>query len=702
MAKRKTKSAARKKTDATSKPAHDTTVEQAQTKKISAQSTTTEFTQSDLSDEPSQTTDAPKSASLAWRVFKFILLLVGTGLILALLAVIAYFGYEYLHTNKVYTGIYIAGQMTGGKTYSDAAAPVTDYFRQLEDHGLAFTYDGKTVTLPLKTDAEAIPLIEINVDETVQKAFGYGRGTDVWSNLDDKLDALIDGIDVPLQYTMQSETMMELLSSQFDDATTPYQNAALTLDDSGVLVVTPHTDGTSFHWETIMQRVENDLNTLAPLEYELSLESDPAPVTTAMAKAALTDAQPILDLAPLTLTYEDDSFTIAQEELAGWLTLTDEGDPTARVARVTLDEAAVRTSLDPIAAEINIPVKEGRFSLDIVSDEVKLTQFEQGQDGLEVELEKTVSAITEALLNQKTNTIALVVEVAHPRATPDSLDDLGIKELLGTGETSFAGSPTNRIGNIRRGADLLNGLLIAPGETFSLLSILKPFDAANGWLPELVIKGNKLEKELGGGLCQVGSTAFRAAMMSGQEIVERRNHSWAVSYYNYNGKAGVDATIYDPSPDFKFKNTTDHYMLWRTRIEGYNIYFELWGTSDGRKGYFTEPVNYGYVSPGPTEEVVDESLAPGTRNCAQHAYTGVSASFDYIIDWPDGTQTVENYTSVYKAQAARCLVGPEAEVEEPATETEDTTTEETVTEDTTTEDTTDTNTNKGKKKNKTN
>lgn len=683
MAKRKTKSATRKKTAVTSPPVP------------------TEVAPSSLSTDPSQSTDSPKPTGPVWRVLKFVLALIGVGSVMALLAVIAYLSYEYIHTDKIYSGIDIADQISGGKTYSEAAAPVIDYQSQLEATGLTLSYNEKTVTLPIKTDAEAIPLIEIDVDETVQKAFAYGRGPNTWSNLDDKLDALIDGIAVPLQYTMQTETMIELLSAQFDDATTPYQNAALALNDSGTLVVTPHADGTSFHWETVMQQIEDDLNTLTPLEYQLRLEPDAAPVTTAMAETALADARGILNLAPLTLTYEDDSFTIAVEELADWLILADDGEA---VARVALDEAAIRASLDPIAAEINIPVKEGRFSLDIINNEVKLTQFEEGQDGLEIELEKTIAAITEALLTQKTNTIALVVEVAHPRATPDSLDDLGIKELLGTGETSFAGSPTNRIGNIRRGADLLNGLLVAPGETFSLLSVLKPFDAANGWLPELVIKGNKLEKELGGGLCQVGSTAFRAAMMSGQEIVERRSHSWAVSYYNYNGKAGVDATIYDPSPDFKFKNSTDHYMLWRTRIEGYNLYFELWGTSDGRNGYFTEPANYGYVSPGPTEEVVDETLAPGTRNCAQHAYTGVSASFDYIIDWPDGTQTVENFTSVYKAQPARCLVGPEpdAETVDTVDATDNTTAEETVAEDTTDSGTTEnTNTSK-KRKNKDN
>lgn len=589
---------------------------------------------------------------------KVVLGVIGAAMIAGAASAIGFFGYEYAYTNNVYPGVTIGGQPAAGLEYVSASRIISNYKTQLEHDGLTFQYEETTFTLP--TVSDAVPLIDIHTDKTVQAAFGIGRTGSAQQHVWQKLTALVSGTNQPVLYDVATATIVDVLAAEFDSYTTPYQNASFDTSTDPITVVS-HSDGTKFNWPEVVSQIEGQIDVLEPVEITLELQADPAPVTTTDAEARVADAEAILDLAPLTLTYDDNTYAIERDELAGWLT-----------TELSLNEEAVRASLDPIAADINIPVKEGRFSLDIVNDEVELTQFEDGADGLEVTLDKTIAAINQAVVEERQATVELVVEVAQPKATPDSLDDLGIKELLGTGTTNFAGSPSNRIANIRRGADLVNGLLIAPGETFSLLDTLKPFDAANGWLPELVIKGNKLEKELGGGLCQIGSTSFRTAMMSGQEIVERRSHSWAVSYYNYNGKAGVDATIYDPAPDFKFKNTTDQYILWRTRIEGYDIYFELWGTDDGRNGYFTEPVNYGYVSPGPTEEVVDESLAPGTRNCAQHAYTGVSASFDYIIEWADGHSDTQNFTSVYKAQPARCLVGPEPEADtaEDTTDTE--------------------------------
>ncbi len=331
---------------------------------------------------------------------------------------------------------------------------------------------------------------------------------------------------------------------------------------------------------------------------------------------------------------------------------------------------AVDAYLDEIAGDIDVPVEEGRFSLDVIDDKVVLSQFAEGQNGLGVNVEATMEAIHDTVLVGKDSIVELVVEVVEPRATPDNLDDLGITELLGTGETDFSGSPANRIGNIRKGAEMLNGLLIAPGEEFSLVQALTPIDLAHGWLSELVIKGDKLEKEAGGGLCQIGSTVFRATMNSGLDVTDRRNHSWAISYYDYKGKAGVDATMYEPAPDYKFVNDTDNWILIRSIIEGGIIKFEFWGTSDGRKGSFTVPVNYGFVSSGPVEEVVDETKPVGYRKC-QHGYNGVSASFDYIIERPDGTEEVEEFNSTYKARAERCIVGPDPEPEEEIAESDE-------------------------------
>lgn len=628
--------------------------------------------------KPKSSTASPKKpkAKVKEQPKNFPIIILGVIGILVLGSIVGYFGFEYRYKDKVYPGVQLHGESLAGMTYSEVAAKITAYKDSLETTGLVYTYGDTTLTIDSAitvedNPAEVVPLVQIETDATAQAIFGIGRSKSSVDNLKAKLKSMLRPTEVDVRYTLDRATISAMLESEFAQYEVPYVNADVMFVEDNSISFTSHSDGQRFDWETILDDTEQHVAQLEPASVNLELVADPAPVLTSAAELYREELQTIIALVPLTLIYEDSTYEVTSADLHTWLTVTESG--------VDLDTEAVDTYLDTIAGEIDVPVKEGRFSLDIVDEVVQLTQFQNGENGLGVNVEKTTEQLREAILENHETTIPLVVEITEPRATPDNLDDLGIKELLGTGETSFAGSPANRRFNIQKGADLLNGLLIAPGEEFSLLSVLSPIDLAHGWLSELVIKGDKLEKEAGGGLCQIGSTVFRATLNSGLDVTERRNHSWAVSYYNYNGKAGVDATIYEPSPDYKFVNDTDHWVLIRSRIEGSYLYFDFWGTSDGRKGYFTEPVNYGYVSPGATEEEVDESLPPGTRNCVQHAYTGVSASFDYVIERPDGTKDIEPFTSTYRARPEKCIVGPpEEDTEETAEEDTDGTTDDDV------------------------
>lgn len=124
------------------------------------------------------------------------------------------------------------------------------------------------------------------------------------------------------------------------------------------------------------------------------------------------------------------------------------------------------------------------------------------------------------------------------------------------------------------------GKLLAPGEEFSFVDILGPVDGEHGYLPELVIKNNKTEAEFGGGICQVSTTVFRAAIYSGLEITARKNHAYPVQYYN---PQGMDATIYIPRPDLRFVNNTSGHLLIQAEIEETKLKFKFYGTNDGRK-----------------------------------------------------------------------------------------------------------------------
>lgn len=182
----------------------------------------------------------------------------------------------------------------------------------------------------------------------------------------------------------------------------------------------------------------------------------------------------------------------------------------------------------------------------------------------------------------------LPLETRSPKIRLSDLNNLGIKERIAVGQTDFSGSSAARINNIRVGASQYNGIILASGEEFSFNKYLGPVDAEHGFRPELVIKPEGATPEFGGGLCQVSTTAFRAAFFAGLPITARRNHSYAVKYYEWIADdlpraVGLDATIYAPYQDLKFVNDLPSSLLIWTRLEGKRLYFDFYGTSDDRE-----------------------------------------------------------------------------------------------------------------------
>src|SRR5690606_28740966 len=136
------------------------------------------------------------------------------------------------------------------------------------------------------------------------------------------------------------------------------------------------------------------------------------------------------------------------------------------------------------------------------------------------------------------------------------------------------------------------------------------------------------------GLCQIGSTAFRAALDTGLPITMRQNHSYRVPYYERDGGGnnigpGKDATNYDPLPDFRFKTDTGHYILITTAITGDKVTFTFWGTKDGRTAEQTRARVYNIVEPPPRKVILTTEIPPGTTKCTESAHVGSDASFTY-------------------------------------------------------------------------
>ena len=258
--------------------------------------------------------------------------------------------------------------------------------------------------------------------------------------------------------------------------------------------------------------------------------------------------------------------------------------------------------------------------------------------------------------NDKTISVHAIIKTTKPVVTEDNIATLGIVEQVGTATTSFSGSPENRKHNISVGAQALNGVIVKPGEEFSTLKNLGKIDQTSGYLPELVIKVNKTIPEYGGGLCQVSTTLFRATMNSGLKITERQNHRYRVGYYE--PPVGMDATIYEGSPDFKFVNNYANSVLIQSSVAGTKITFDIYGKNDGRRVELSTPSVYEVVNPPDSEYTNTDTLPEGTTKRIESAHPGASASFTYMVYKEDGsTLTKQTFVSKYVPWQAKYLRG---------------------------------------------
>ncbi len=255
------------------------------------------------------------------------------------------------------------------------------------------------------------------------------------------------------------------------------------------------------------------------------------------------------------------------------------------------------------------------------------------------------------------------IEAARPKTDVE----LGIIENLGTGYSDFSVSDFARNFNIRAALTKIDGLRIAPGETFSLLEHLSPFTKQNGYVKGLVIQGNEILPEIGGGMCQISTTLFRAAMNSGLEIVERTNHSLWLHWYDdqRSHTPGTDATIYDTNggkdTDFKFLNNTQDYIKIHIRVDkAGHLNIDLIGTKDGRKGMIYEPKILEELSvastTASTTNLTSSKLTPGKTFC-NGPFKGAKAVFTYGITDKDGNETLKKFYSYYKPQERICNMG---------------------------------------------
>ena len=238
--------------------------------------------------------------------------------------------------------------------------------------------------------------------------------------------------------------------------------------------------------------------------------------------------------------------------------------------------------------------------------------------------------------------------------------DWGFENLLAEGASLFANSPPERAHNIALAAHKLHGFVIPPGETFSFLETLGPITRDDGYQSSLVIFGDQTVPGVGGGVCQVSTTMFRAAFWAGLPITERNQHSYRVGYYERDGSPpGFDAAVYDPGVDLKFVNDSEHPILIQTHVDeaAMTLKFALHGRSIGRWVRMLPAVATNWVKHGPPlPDKLDPDLPMGQRLQVEWAVDGVYTEIQREVV-QDGNSRFDQFKSRYRPWQERWVVG---------------------------------------------
>lgn len=598
------------------------------------------------------------------------LIIVAT-VVVGLVAVFA--GYQTVFASRIYPNVYIGSVAVGGLTKEAATQKLQGVIDGLQSESISV--DGAEKVRLTAADLQ----LTYDVPASITSAYAVGREGTMAPRLWQRLRALFVRTKHTPTWNYDETTVQTVLTTKlFTPATDRVQEVTITASSDGTVTAKPGKAGMVLDEDLVVRDVRQrfaSLN-LAPLAYE-RFEFLPR-FTVDDAADAIAQAQAML-AAPLTLTYPDGTITLTVDQLAPWITAT-----TVVLANKQLVLAAA-VDTDAIAQAVKTRAFDD-INRDPSDAKVRFTDgrvevFQPSQQGLTVDVDASTSAVSAALMKRaqgtKTPSADLVVAVVEPSIDSTKLSDLGIKELIGRAATTYATSPANRKHNIATGAQKISGTILQDGDEFSAVKALGAVDASTGYLPELVINNNKLEKEYGGGLCQPITTLFRAVLDAGLPVTDRSNHSRRVSYYEQpstvqgvrinwnqayansgNSMVGYDATVYIPAPDLKFKNDTGHAILIQAVVTNNSqVTFELYGTNDGRAVSVSKASFTAIASTAGPQFDPDSTQPSGTMKEVEKPVPGAKTSFDYTVTYPDQHSVTQTFASYYRPIAGHYLVG---------------------------------------------
>lgn len=556
--------------------------------------------------------------------------------------------YAFHYSNRYLPKTVVGGVAIGGMTQSEAASALANRTQQYLDAPLTLTYQDKSWQLKpseLGTTVDATPALDQvwknqksgTSWEQLKKAFGAPLSTRY-------ADVSIVSLSADGMKALQDKVLSTIESAM--------QETSLTFSTREVAVV-PGKPGEKLHVAALEDAVAAAYAHPATITLELT-PANPE-VTPDMAAPAQARGTALLS-KPLTVQLSDQTFSVDPTTLASMLYTVVGRDGNGGATGLALTLSGKFTDLmHDWEGKVNKAPVNARLAADASGN---VTVAQDAVNGSQVDEVATITLVTNYLNGADTSgTVKGSYTTKQADVRRDNYASLGLTQLVGTNTTDYSGSPTNRVLNIKKGASSINQVFVKAGDTFSTLDTLGPIDTDHGYLNELVIKGNRTVPDAGGGLCQVSTTLFRAVLNAGLPIVERQNHAYRVSYYERGTGPGLDATIFEPAPDFKWKNDYASNLFVQSHIDGSKITFDIYGTKEGRVVAITPPTILETYPVGDPIYANTDTLPAGVTKQVEHPHDGAKTSVTYTVT-KNGQQTYsKTFISVYKAWPAQYLVG---------------------------------------------
>ncbi|MDZ7587349.1 MAG: VanW family protein [Patescibacteria group bacterium] len=524
--------------------------------------------------------------------------------------------YHLAYNNKIYPRVRINSLELSNLSLEAAESKLT----QLVPENL-----GK-IKLRFGNQEWLLNLAELNIRYepklTAQKIFLRGRSQGFWQDLKLKWHQWQKEAVLKMEVELDQEKLAEMMEMMMTGIVEEPILPTLSLNKVGKVDLEPGKNGRLVEKDQLMQALVEKIRSLDFSTVEIPVKLVKIEISAGDLIKAQDRAEKLKDKS-IILKQENFSRIVAKDELINLIGFSSDWD-----------EQKIATLSASLAISLNREAQNAIFQF----DGQKVVAFKPALNGMKVDEEMTNLLIKKGLENLDSaenieETILLAIQITQPKIGNEQVNDLGIKELIGKGESTFFHSIPGRIHNVALTAAKLNGVLVAPGEEFSFNRALGDVSAATGFKPAYIIKNGRTVLGDGGGVCQDSTTLFRALLDAGVNITERHAHAYRVTYYEQNEKPGFDATVYSPSVDLKFINDTPGYILIQATVDIANFYlkFELYGTSDGREVTISNVRLWGQAPPPEPLYQDDPTLAPGQIKQVDWAAWGAKTAFDWRV-----------------------------------------------------------------------